>query len=617
MVAGGRLSRKQKGKAVATKSSPAREADGTPLDDFEQRLLVYESARLHRREVARTTTEAQVCARDGQDGARDGTPPVDFVPICYYSSRIFEELLSLSSELLRSLEARGQTWGNVLSTRSTVGSMKRLLRECRGVGITFLIPTGEQRPRRDTAISQFLNGSWRLVVALMVMAAEIDVTLNVRASEELTSVKPLDEGLWSVKMRPNYNVVKGYPNKTMDWQRSYFFVKSDDSAFEDPPDDDCRVLWNALLEFLSNARAIARLQPERWGNITRDRFRRCVDRISRKWTAAYEEMVVKRKRAIARRKIHHLVAEADLRVANSTILALEMRTCLLEEKIGLEAKNHKKELEQLRESRVFEVTKDRVRVETEMIAKSNKRFANIREYQARRASLDTMNLLQNQAFGTRKCLEALKAGGRDIPQKTIDMFAAQEKQSEEEALKLDVGEIPEADLSLSPFKLDSQFVDERVMVGLDPFGSNASLIDARTAASLHTPNASRDHNVETPTSEHRSVEENAPLAPDADHAAILLLSDSSAESHREDQEVERSADGRGDRGVKTMSRSLLKVGTRRIVKPCNLLPHQIPKRRCRAAWKGLARAKAKNSLRAGVRMLVTSRLSAPRKRLNL
>ncbi|KAF8082024.1 hypothetical protein N665_0852s0003 [Sinapis alba] len=343
-----RLSRKQKGKVVAIESSPARDVDGTPLDDFElvhheammdtqslglsERFLVSESAHLHRREVPSVTTEAQACARDGQDGARDGTPPVDFVPICYYPGGIFKELPSLSPELLRSPEARGQTWGNVLPTRSTVGSVKRLLRQCRGVGVTFLIPTGEQRPwsppigfqcvyesyfqdntklwfpiprlvtsyarRRDAAISQFLNGSWRLAVALMVMAAEIDVTLNVRAFEELTSVNPLDEGLWSVKMRPNYNVVKG----------SYFFIKSDDSAFEDPLDDDCRVLWNALLgdhpslrvypeEFLSNARAIARLQQERWGNITRFRYRlqkklvsncRCVDPISRRdWSSIY------------------------------------------------------------------------------------------------------------------------------------------------------------------------------------------------------------------------------------------------------------------------------------------------------------------------------------------
>ena len=81
----------------------------------------------------------------------------------------------------------------------------------------------------------------------MVMAVDIDVSLSVRAFEELTSISSLDVGLLSIKMRPNYNVVGGHPNKTFDWQMSYFYVKSDDSAFEDPPDDDYRVLWNTLL----------------------------------------------------------------------------------------------------------------------------------------------------------------------------------------------------------------------------------------------------------------------------------------------------------------------------------------------------------------------------------
>ncbi|KAF8047261.1 hypothetical protein N665_3124s0001 [Sinapis alba] len=188
----------------------------------------------------------------------------------------------------------------------------------------FLIPrliTSYAR-RRDAAISQFLNGSWRLAVALMVMAAELDVTLNVCAFEELmTSVNPLDEGLWSIKMRSNCNVVKGYPNKMVDWQGPTFLLN--------PTTLPLRILRTMIIaccgtlcfvehlhelvsrsrvltvlfptlegdhstsheypeKFLPNARAIARLQPERWGNITRDRIRRCVDRISRRdWNSIY------------------------------------------------------------------------------------------------------------------------------------------------------------------------------------------------------------------------------------------------------------------------------------------------------------------------------------------
>ena len=152
----------------------------------------------------------------------------------------------------------------------------------------------------------------------MVMAAEINVSMSVRVFEELTSISSLDDSLLSIKMRPSYNVIGGHPNKTFDWQRSYFYVKCDDSAFEDPPDEDYRVLWNTLLgripsltrvissytnrllfslsfffaaghptsreypeEFLSSARAVVRLAQEYWGNISWERVHRSIDRISR------------------------------------------------------------------------------------------------------------------------------------------------------------------------------------------------------------------------------------------------------------------------------------------------------------------------------------------------
>lgn len=96
--------------------------------------------------------------------------------------------------------------------------------------------------RRGVALSQFLNGAWRLAVALMVIGAEAGGTLNVRAFEELVSVK-MEQGLVSLKIRPNYNVVTGYPSKTNNWQRSYFYVKSDKTAFEEPLATSYRNLW--------------------------------------------------------------------------------------------------------------------------------------------------------------------------------------------------------------------------------------------------------------------------------------------------------------------------------------------------------------------------------------
>ena len=120
-----------------------------------------------------------------------------------------------------------------------------------------------------------------------------------------------------------------------------------------------------------------------------------------------------------------------------------------------------------------------------MTAKANRCFAKIRSREERRGPYDEARLLYSQAFGTRKCLEALKGAGNDIPQASIDMFVEYERKYEQEAEQLKVGEIPEGDFRLSPLTLESQFVDARILAGLDPFGSNTGLIDSETAANLH------------------------------------------------------------------------------------------------------------------------------------
>ncbi|KAG2288749.1 hypothetical protein Bca52824_048353 [Brassica carinata] len=160
-------------------------------------------------------------------------------------------------------------------------TVKNLLRESGGAGVTYIIPSPEQRPwspsvgyqcvyesyfgehtklwfpiprlvtsyafHRDIAISQLLNGSLCIAVMLMVMAAEMDISMSVRMFEELTFTKAEPNGIFSVKMRAKYNVLTGHPNKTQDWQRAYFYIKSDEHAFEEPPGDDYRVLWNKEL----------------------------------------------------------------------------------------------------------------------------------------------------------------------------------------------------------------------------------------------------------------------------------------------------------------------------------------------------------------------------------
>ena len=71
----------------------------------------------------------------------------------------------------------------------------------------------------------------------MVMVAEIDVSMIVLAFEELMYLKSMGDGLFSIQMRPNYNVIVGHPNKTNHWQCFYFYLKSDEFSFEDAPGD--------------------------------------------------------------------------------------------------------------------------------------------------------------------------------------------------------------------------------------------------------------------------------------------------------------------------------------------------------------------------------------------
>ncbi|KAG2270472.1 hypothetical protein Bca52824_065027 [Brassica carinata] len=166
--------------------------------------------------------------------------------------------------------------------------------------------------------------------------------------------------------------------------------------------------------------------------------------------------------------------KAKLEVSRGVVRELERKNAELEgEKVSLAA-SHEREMRRLRDSRILEVTRERGRVEAEMAAKANRCFARIRSREERRGPYEEARLLHSQAFGTRKCLEALKR-----------IFAEQEKKYEEEAEKLKVGEIPEEDLMLSPLVLDSQFVDARILSSLDPYGSNAGLIDPEIAASLH------------------------------------------------------------------------------------------------------------------------------------
>lgn len=194
---------------------------------------------------------------------------------------IFEEMPPLPPGMLWDPRAEGQNWKNVFGTCSSHKTVKDLMRRYRGADVTYIIPTVEQCPwspligyqcvyesyfgdhtklwfpnprlvtssvfRRNIAICQLLNGLLRTAVMLMVLTAKIDISMSVRVFEELTFTKAEPGGLFLVKMRSNYNVLTGYPNKTKHLQRAYFYIKADEHAFEESPGDDYRVLGNKEL----------------------------------------------------------------------------------------------------------------------------------------------------------------------------------------------------------------------------------------------------------------------------------------------------------------------------------------------------------------------------------
>lgn len=74
--------------------------------------------------------------------------------------------------------------------------------------------------------------------------------------------------------------------------------------------------------------------------------------------------------------------------------------------------------------------------------------------------------------------------------KSSDMFSEQKNHFDLEARRLDVDEIPETDLTLSPILLKSPFLNEHVLAGMDPYGSDAGIVDPGTAIVFWTPSSS-------------------------------------------------------------------------------------------------------------------------------
>ncbi|KAG2247701.1 hypothetical protein Bca52824_087329 [Brassica carinata] len=210
---------------------------------------------------------------------------------------------------MRPSVVEGQSWENIEETRSTPSSVKALLRECEGTGVTFLIPTKSQRPWSPPLGFQCIYESyfqdetkllfpiprlsifqWRVpyLGGIDGDSREIDVSMSVRTLEELTYTKSMGDGIFLIQMRPNYNVIVDHPCRTAHWQHFYFYVKAD----VDHPDTA-----SYPEDFVSDARSVVSRVQVSWKDITIERIRRVLDGILRKdWRSDLLPLITGNKR---------------------------------------------------------------------------------------------------------------------------------------------------------------------------------------------------------------------------------------------------------------------------------------------------------------------------------
>ncbi|KAF8087109.1 hypothetical protein N665_0599s0005 [Sinapis alba] len=247
-------------------------------------------------------------------------------PFRYNRDRLVEQLPDLPPKRSRRATVEGQEWADVYPTCSTRQSVSSLLKGLKAYGVTFIIPRSDQHLwsppvgyqcvyesffgedsklwipiprlitsycyRRDITLSQLMNGAVRIAVALMVMAAEIDVSMSVRVFKEITQTQPKPNSLFAVHTRSGLQILTGHPTKTRCWQLHYFYIRANGAVFEEPPSDEYRFFWNPRIvthpntigypdNFWEDVPKIAALSQHKWGDFDRRRICRERQRISK------------------------------------------------------------------------------------------------------------------------------------------------------------------------------------------------------------------------------------------------------------------------------------------------------------------------------------------------
>ncbi|WZY87217.1 hypothetical protein YC2023_033601 [Brassica napus] len=180
------------------------------------------------------------------------------------------------------------------------------------------------------------------------------------------------------------------------------------------------------------------------------------------------------------------------------VASLEKEKAELEEERDAIVGTLVKERQHLRDSRIHEVTRERVKVQTAMADKSTRCFGRVKDYLARLNALEKAKSLYGQASGTRKCLEVIRDNGTEIPQDMIDIFSEWEKVHEAEVARLHLDPLSEADFTLSPLNLPSRFVNEEFMATLDSYGSNVGLIGHESPSQVITSCEATEEPTEEP-----------------------------------------------------------------------------------------------------------------------
>lgn len=180
------------------------------------------------------------------------------------------------------------------------------------------------------------------------------------------------------------------------------------------------------------------------------------------------------------------------------VASLEKEKAELEEERDAVVGTLVKERQRLRDSRVQEVTRERIRVQTAMADKSTRCIGKVKGYLDRVMAREKAKNLYGQASGTKKCLEMIRDSGVAIPPSMINIFSEQEKMYEAEVANLYLEPFSDDDFALSPLNLPSRFVNEELMGVLDPYGSNVGLIGHESASQLITSREATEDPIDEP-----------------------------------------------------------------------------------------------------------------------